>query len=104
MQISIHSQSDGSTNPTARRTDALAKDSTTGGSSARGTGAGGDRVTLTDSFQNLKSVLASLENTPVVNTQRVEEVRNRLSDGTYLIDGTRIADKMIQFEREFSIG
>jgi negative regulator of flagellin synthesis FlgM len=35
---------------------------------------------------------------PVVDTQRVEQVKQAISDGTYEVNAQKVADKLMQFE------
>ncbi len=58
-----------------------------------------DSVEITTVAQELKSALASMSSTPIINTERVEAVRTVLANGNYRIDAESIAEKMIQMER-----
>ena len=57
-----------------------------------------DTVSLTDTATLLQKVDNILVNTPVVDIQRVEGIRQLIADGRYQIDPDRVADKIIQFE------
>ncbi len=59
---------------------------------------GGDRVVLTDTASRLKASEQSIAATPVVDTQRVAQVRQTIADGSFEINPERIADKFLQFE------
>ncbi len=61
-----------------------------------------DTVSLTGTAQHLRSLEHSLASQPVVDTQRVEATRQAIDNGTYQIDPSRIASKMISLERALS--
>jgi len=99
MAIKINNPANGTTVPT-RRTDTPSRQSPVSVSTNQGATAGGDRVTLTGAALNLQSILASLEDTPVVDSARVAQLRSALQEGSYQVDATRIADKLMAFENE----
>ncbi len=55
-------------------------------------------VNLTNTAAKLQQIEAQIANQPVVDTQRVESVKNAIADGSLKIDSTRIAEKMAEFE------
>lgn len=57
-----------------------------------------DTVSLSDNAVQLGKINSSSISAPVVDTQRVEQVRQAISNGTYEIDAEKIADKLMQFE------
>ncbi len=57
-----------------------------------------DTVSLSDNAVRLGKLDNSVVAAPVVDTQRVEQVKQAISDGTYEVDATKIADKLMQFE------
>ena len=59
----------------------------------------GDHVTLTDSARSLQKIEAAVAKTPVVNAQKVADVKHAIGSGTYKIDAARIAGKLLNFER-----
>ncbi len=59
---------------------------------------GGDRVELTSTASKIQASEQSIAATPVVDTQRVAQVRQTIADGSYEISPERIADKFMQFE------
>lgn len=59
----------------------------------------GDHVTLTDSARALQKIEEAVAKAPVVNTQKVAAVKQAVTSGTYKVDGPRVADKLLQFER-----
>lgn len=59
---------------------------------------GSDSVSLTDSAARLQSIQARLANVPIVDSQRVDNIRQALNDGGYQIDSNTIADRLLAFE------
>lgn len=70
--------------------------SRSGGSGAAG--GGGDRVSITDTAMSLENVERLMAQIPVVDANRVETVRESLTNGSYEVDAERTAEKFIQFE------
>ena len=58
-----------------------------------------DTVSLTETSAQLRSIESSLASLPVVDTQRVESIKQALADGSYQVDAGSIADKLINFEQ-----
>lgn len=99
MAIKINNPANGTPVP-PQRVDSLSQRSPISASTPQGSAPGDDRVTLTGTALGLQSILAALEDTPVVDAERVERVKGALRDGSYQIDATRIADRLIAFENE----
>lgn len=59
---------------------------------------GTDSVNLTDAGVQLSRLEGALRDVPVVDTQRVEAVRESVNDGTYTVDNRAVAHKLMQFE------
>lgn len=57
-----------------------------------------DTVSLTDTSMKLRSLENRIESLPVVDSQRVEDVRRSVADGTYAIDAESIAGKLVDSE------
>jgi negative regulator of flagellin synthesis FlgM len=57
-----------------------------------------DTVSLSDNAVQLGKLENTVVSTPVVDTQRVEQVKQAIKDGSYEIDPARVADKLMQFE------
>ena len=57
-----------------------------------------DTVSLSDNAVQLGKLEETLVSTPVVDTQRVEEIRQAIADGSYQADPKKVADKLMQFE------
>lgn len=58
-----------------------------------------DQVRLTDSALALQQA-ARAGDAPVIDSQRVERLRQALADGSYKIDAGRIADRMLALEQQ----
>lgn len=57
-----------------------------------------DTVSLSDNAVQLGKLDNTVVSTPVVDTQRVEQVKQAIKDGTYEVDPAKVADKLMQFE------
>lgn len=57
-----------------------------------------DTVSLSDNAVQLGKLDNNVVSTPVVDTQRVEQVKQAIKDGSYEVDPAKIADKLMQFE------
>ncbi len=62
----------------------------------------GDQVSLTDSATRLRELENEVSQLPVVDAQRVAEVQRSLSIGTYQINPSDVADKMLSIEKAMS--
>ncbi len=59
-----------------------------------------DTVSLTDTANRLQGLSDVLAEVPVVDMQRVEATRRALEDGSFEADYQRVADKLLQLERD----
>lgn len=59
-----------------------------------------DSVTLTDGARQLQKLAEAVAATPVVDDARVAAVKNSVEQGTYKVDAQRVADKLLQANRE----
>lgn len=57
-----------------------------------------DTVSLTDTAGQLSQLQNAVASLPVVDTDRVEAVRQALANGTFEVDPQRTADKLVDFE------
>ena len=60
----------------------------------------GDVMDFTNIAQDIKTAVATGDNPPVVNEQRVAAVKLALQSGNYKVDAERVAEKMLQFENK----
>ena len=58
-----------------------------------------DHVTLTDSARTLQKIEEAVAKSPVVDANKVAAVKQAINSGTYQISVSRIAGKLLQFER-----
>lgn len=63
-----------------------------------------DTVSLTETAAMMQRIQARLEQQPVVDTARVEALKNAIANGTYQIDSGIVADKMMSFEGQLAEG
>ena len=61
-----------------------------------------DSLTLTDSALNLKKLEDSISHLPIVDMQKVEEIQNKIKDGSYSINPDKIAKRFIEMELALS--
>lgn len=61
-----------------------------------------DSVNLTGSAMQIKTLEEQISRLPIIDTQKVEHVKNSLSDGTYEFNSKRIAEKLINYEKELA--
>ena len=57
-----------------------------------------DTVSLSETAVRLGQLGVAVENQPVVDTKRVEQVKQAIMDGSYTVDPVRIAEKMMEFD------
>lgn len=62
--------------------------------------ASGPQVDLSPLSTRLQEIESSLANTPAMNTERVNEIRQAIAQGNFKIDPSRIADGLIDSVRQ----
>lgn len=62
---------------------------------------GGDTVALTDGVRRLANLEGSIKDLPVVDANRVEQLREAIDSGSYQVDPTKVADKLLDVEGSF---
>ncbi len=60
----------------------------------------GDTVSLTRSALLLGRLEELVAGTPVVNSERVDAIRQALASGAYEVDAREVADKLVQSEKD----
>ena len=63
---------------------------------------GRDTVTVTDIAQQLQKLEEAIAKCPVTNAVKVHAVKDALARDAFTVDAARVADKMLQFERDLS--
>jgi negative regulator of flagellin synthesis FlgM len=66
---------------------------------AASTSQSGDTVTLTNSARSLQQTEAAIANAPVVNAAKVASIKQAINSGTFQINASQVADKLLQFEK-----
>ncbi|CAK0759289.1 negative regulator of flagellin synthesis FlgM [Gammaproteobacteria bacterium] len=61
-----------------------------------------DRVSLTAAAEHLRRAEDNSAKQPVVDTKRVEAIRQQIADGTHKVNASRVADKLLNFESSLS--
>jgi len=57
-----------------------------------------DTISLSDNAVSLGKLNPTIDATPVVDTQRVEQMKKAIADGSFKVDAEKVADKMMKFE------
>lgn len=63
-----------------------------------GKSATSDTVSLSENAVQLGKLESSVVSMPVSDTQRIEQVKQAIMDGSYTIDPAKVAEKLMQFE------
>lgn len=61
-----------------------------------------DQVSLTGESQLLRQIEQALESAPVMDQQKVAEVRVSLEQGSFRLDANKIADRLLGLERDLA--
>ncbi|MCC6535477.1 MAG: flagellar biosynthesis anti-sigma factor FlgM [Burkholderiales bacterium] len=77
-----------------------ARTSKSGTPSAQPAASAGPRVQLSPLGSQLAGIEASLADVPVVDSQRVEEIKQAISDGRFKVNPDVIADRLLETVRE----
>lgn len=85
--------------PKGSNTGSVAADKTADAPAASPSAQTGDQVTFTTSARSLQKLSDAIAQTPVVDATKVASIKQALSSGTYAINASSIADKMLQAER-----
>ena len=58
----------------------------------------GDHVTLTTSARSLQKLSDAIAQAPVVDASKVASIKQAVSSGSYSVNSSRVADKLLQAE------
>ena len=71
-----------------------------GTASAPNSGGGGARVQLSPLSAQLQAIESSMADTPVVDSARVAEIRQAITEGRFKVNPEMVADQLLQTARE----
>ena len=55
-----------------------------------------DQITLSDEFLEYRIAREALSRVPEVREQKVAEIKKMIQEGNYIIDGTKVAEKIVE--------
>jgi negative regulator of flagellin synthesis FlgM len=61
-----------------------------------------DTVSLTDAAELLQSLQKIVADAPIVDQSKVDAIRAAIADGSYTIDATKVAQNLLNSERQFN--
>jgi flagellar biosynthesis anti-sigma factor FlgM len=77
------------------RSEPLEKKGRTAPSVGKTRGQAGDRVELSVTLRDVDRLTATAASLPGTTSEKIESLRNRISDGTYNVSGLAVAEKML---------
>jgi len=70
------------------------------GGSAAAAGATGDKVELSALSSRMQEAEAALANVPVIDSNRVAEIKQAMAEGRFKVDAGKVADGLIESVRQ----
>ncbi len=86
----------------ARKTGANDNQNVAVKTSPRNESSRSDTVSLTDAAELLQSLQQIVADAPVVDQSKVDAIRAAIADGSYTIDATKVAQNLLDSERQFN--
>jgi negative regulator of flagellin synthesis FlgM len=83
---------------TARTTSGKAVGAVDDVKGVKETSQAGESVQLSDVAQHMKKVTENLGTDAPVNAARIAELKQQIASGSYQVDSSRVASKMLSFE------
>jgi len=99
IKVTGHSPQQPPTTGTAGKPDVSAQ---AGRQSSDQTQTAKDTIKLSVSGSVLQRAHAAIDRTPVVDVQQVNTLHKSIASGNYQVDANRVAEKLIQFERNLA--
>tara|TARA_R110002124_G_scaffold73721_3_gene197718 strand:- start:406 stop:729 length:324 start_codon:yes stop_codon:yes gene_type:complete len=85
-------------NTAGKRDAALDTTETATTTAAKETSTGRSSVSLSPQAQQFQAIEERLRDLPEVDSERVNQIKQAIADGSYQVDSTRIADKLLSLE------
>ena len=96
--ISSNTQVNGSGSKPAAKPSDDAASSQKASTASTSASASADQVDLTNSAQKVDQAIASLSSAPIVDRQKVDDIKAALTEGRYEVNSSVIADKLIEID------
>ena len=90
----------GATQAGNRNESAQPKQATVTGADEQTNAKTGESVQLSREAQQLQSISEKLRDQPIVNKERVAQLKQAIADGSYQVDSKRVAEKLLNFESQ----
>jgi len=81
----------------SRPSSAVARDGAAGAARADVSSVAGTQVTVTDTVNMLRQIEEQIARVPVMDNERVAELREAIRNGTFKIDPRKTAEKLLAF-------